>query len=155
VTLAEIGRLFAYDAWANNEALASLREAEAPAPRAVEIMAHIVAAEWLWLRRLGVDRPPVAVWPDWSLARSTAELAVVQATWPAYLDALSHDDLARPATYVNTAGETWTNAVGDILVHVVTHSAYHRGQIAYALGRAGHKAAYTDFIHAARRGLIE
>jgi uncharacterized damage-inducible protein DinB len=45
--------------------------------------------------------------------------------------------------------------VGDILTHVVAHSAYHRGQIAAAVRAAGGAPAYTDFIHAARRGLVE
>jgi len=44
--------------------------------------------------------------------------------------------------------------VGDVLTHVVTHSGYHRGQIASAIRSDGGTPAYTDFIHAARQGLI-
>ncbi len=43
----------------------------------------------------------------------------------------------------------------DILTHVVLHSAYHRGQIASQVRSGGEQPAYTDFIHAARQGLIE
>ena len=43
----------------------------------------------------------------------------------------------------------------DILTHVVLHSAYHRGQIASQMRAGGAPPAYTDFIHAARQGLIE
>jgi uncharacterized damage-inducible protein DinB len=35
------------------------------------------------------------------------------------------------------------------------HSAYHRGQIASLMRAGGSAPAYTDFIHAVRRGLIE
>jgi uncharacterized damage-inducible protein DinB len=40
--------------------------------------------------------------------------------------------------------------VDDILMHVVMHSAYHRGQIALEVRCAGQTPAYTDFIHAIR-----
>jgi uncharacterized damage-inducible protein DinB len=58
-------------------------------------------------------------------------------------------------TYRNTKGEPWTNSVGDILMHVTMHSAYHRGQIAAAMRAEGHAPAYTDFIHGARQGFFE
>jgi uncharacterized damage-inducible protein DinB len=45
--------------------------------------------------------------------------------------------------------------VQDVLTHVVLHSAYHRGQIASQMRAGGEQPAYTDFIHAARQGLIE
>jgi len=45
--------------------------------------------------------------------------------------------------------------VADVLTHVVLHSAYHRGQIASLIRSGGDAPAYTDFIHAARQGLIE
>jgi len=38
---------------------------------------------------------------------------------------------------------------------VITHSTYHRGQIAADLRAAGVQPAYTDFIHGVRQGLIE
>ena len=56
--------------------------------------------------------------------------------------------------YRNSKGEPWTSTVGDILTHVVTHSAYHRGQVASELRAAGFEPAYTDFIHAVRQGFL-
>ena len=58
-------------------------------------------------------------------------------------------------SYKNTKGESWTNSVEDILMHVVMHSAYHRGQIAADMRAAGHSPAYTDFIHGIRQRLVE
>lgn len=48
-------RLFTYDAWANREALSSLKMAGTQLPRALKFMAHIIAAEWLWFFRLQMD----------------------------------------------------------------------------------------------------
>lgn len=41
----DLVRLFAYEAWANLETLASLRAAGTPPPRALKVMAHVVAAQ--------------------------------------------------------------------------------------------------------------
>jgi uncharacterized damage-inducible protein DinB len=58
-------------------------------------------------------------------------------------------------SYVNSKGEPWTNRAEDILLHVVFHSAYHRGQIASDMRPAGLQPAYTDFIHAIRSGKLD
>lgn len=63
--------------------------------------------------------------------------------------------MPRSLTYKNTKGESWTNQTEDILMHVIVHSAYHRGQIAADVRAAGFTPAYTDFIHAVRQGLVE
>jgi uncharacterized damage-inducible protein DinB len=40
------------------------------------------------------------------------------------------------------------------LIHVLFHSAYHRGQIALQMRASGLTPAYTDFIHAVRQGSL-
>ena len=42
----------------------------------------------------------------------------------------------------------------DVLLHVVMHSVYHRGQIATEVRAAGHTPAYTDYIQAVRTDSI-
>jgi len=150
---------FAYNAWANRQILQALRFAtearpEAVAPRAVEVMGHLVGGEWAWLRRLGPRSPDMPVWPNLSLDDCDAQLRALSATWKAYLDALTPEELDRDLAYVNFKGEHWTSKVGDILTHVVTHGCYHRGQVATLLGRAGFPVPYTDYIECVRRGYL-
>ena len=76
-------------------------------------------------------------------------------SWPRYLDTLSPDDFEEGIGYRNSLGEYWTSTVGDILTHVVMHGAYHRAQVAAVIRESGGEPAYTDFIHAARQGLLE
>jgi len=147
-------RLLAWDAWANREAIASLRAAGSPPARALRFMAHVSAAERLWLGRLRQDPAPVVVWPELTLEECAAESEAMAGAWGAFLDAAPGADLERPVGYRNSKGEPWTSTVGDILTHVVTHSAYHRGQVASVLRAAGFTPAYTDFIHAVRQGLL-
>ena len=147
-------RLLAWDAWGNREAIASLRAAGPPPLRALRFMAHVIAAERLWLGRLRQDPAPVVVWPESTLEQCAAEAEAMAGAWRGFLDGALGADLERPVAYRNSKGEPWTSTVGDILTHVVTHSAYHRGQVASELRAAGFTPAYTDFIHAVRQGFL-
>ncbi len=141
--------LFAYDAWANREALASLGADGAP-PRAVRLLAHIAATRHLWLDRLLGEAQRWPVWPDLTPAECGPLLASSESRWDDYLQGLGPGDLGRPVAYTNTKGQAWTNRVEHILLHVLLHSHYHRGQIAALVRAAGREPAYTDFIHAVR-----
>lgn len=146
-------RLFRHDAWANLETLGSLERRASPP--GLRWLGHIIGAELLWLGRLTGEPSDLPVWPELDLDGCGRRLEQLAGVWPRYLGGLSVDDLADSVGYRNTLGEFWTNTVDDILTHVVAHSAYHRGQIAAAVRAAGGEPAYTDFIHAVRRGLVE
>jgi uncharacterized damage-inducible protein DinB len=151
---AHLRRLLAWDAWANRETIASLRAAAAPPPRGLRFMAHVTAAERLWRGRILADPAPVVVWPERSLEECAAEAEAMARAWPAVLDGPPEADLERAVTYRNSKGEPWTSALRDILTHVATHSAHHRGQVASELRAHGFTPAYTDFIHAVRQGFV-
>jgi uncharacterized damage-inducible protein DinB len=145
---------FSYTRWADRETLGSLERAGEPPTRALQIMAHILAAEQLWLNRLRNHAPTGPVWPEWSLAQSAIAADKIHAQWNEYLHTLTVDDMSVRISYTNTQGEQFSNEIGEVLTHVVTHGAYHRGQIAAELRRAGFSPALTDFIHAARNKLF-
>jgi uncharacterized damage-inducible protein DinB len=149
--LADLRRLFAYEAWANRETLAALAAAADPPAAALSRFAHVVGAGRLWLGRL-LGEPPAVVWPALDLAGCRAGCADLERRWEAYLADLAPADLARVVSYVNSRGEPWSSTVGDVLTHVVLHGTHHRGQIAADLRAAGAEPAYTDFIEAVRRG---
>ena len=148
-------RLFAYDDWANREVLSSLRSASNPPPRSLKLMAHILSAEGLWLARLNQQKPALPVWPELALAQSEAEADALGATWRSYLEECREAGLSRQISYVNSKGESWSSQVDDVLFQVITHSAYHRGQIASDMRAAGLTPAYTDFIHAIRQEIVK
>lgn len=148
-------RLFQYDAWANREVLTNLQNSAALPPRALKFFAHIIAAEILWLERIKGGRPSIAVWPELTLPQCEAQLVTITRLWQDYLANLTPAELAQPVAYTNTKGETFRTPLEDILMHVVMHAAYHRGQIATEVRANGVTPAYTDFIHAARSGFLE
>jgi uncharacterized damage-inducible protein DinB len=148
-------RLFVYDDWANHEVLAALESATTLPPRSLKYLAHIAAAERLWLERLRLEKQTYPVWPDFTLEHCKLEITGLRDQWKSYLASLKEDGLSRELTYRNSKGESFTNAKQDILTHVIMHSAYHRGQIATDMRAAGLTPAYTDFIHGVRQGLVE
>lgn len=150
--LDRLRRLLRYDRWANAEALGSARGG---APRPPRLMAHVAAAEWLWLARLRRQPPPVPVWPEWDGGECERRLAALVPAWDTYLAGMDESRLGDAIEYVNSKGERWSSTVEDILLHVVLHSAYHRGQVAAAVREAGAEPAYTDYIHAVRGRLVE
>ena len=151
--LSQFQRQFAHDGWANEEAIASLR-AGTPPPPALGRMSHLIAAEWLWLGRLKQWKQGFPVWPEWTLAQCEAQAGKLPPLWNELIRGMRPAGLDQPVAYTNSKGESWTSLVGDVLTHVLLHSAYHRGQIATDLRAAGLTPAYTDYIHAVRQGLV-
>jgi uncharacterized damage-inducible protein DinB len=147
----DFGRLFRYDRWANREVLDALRSTAAPPAKSVRWLAHIVAAEALWLARIQRRPQPMPVWPELKIEELPRALETVGGEWEKFLE---NPALDAACEYTNSKGERFTSSVGDILTHVVTHSTYHRGQIAADMRAAGFEPPYTDFIHAVRQGRI-
>ncbi len=143
-------RLFAYDDWANREEVTRLRDLGAPAG-ALRLLDHIIGAQWLWIERLRNEKQKTAVWPELTLDQAASELDKLREAWR---EILHHVDRTASIDYRNTKGEAWSSGVGDVLVHVVMHGAYHRGQIATLVRQGGNTPAYTDYIQATRTGAV-
>jgi uncharacterized damage-inducible protein DinB len=118
-------------------------------------MAHIIAAEHVWLARLLQREAPFPVWPDLGIDRCEDEAKLLQPAWERYLSQGGAEALDARTSYKNSKGEAWNSLVRDVLTHVFLHSTYHRGQIAADMRAAGHEPAYTDFIHGVRQGCFE
>lgn len=146
-------RQFRYDQWANRKVLAAL-PASPDAARSVRLLAHILGAECIWLDRLKQQPQRLPVWPQFDLAECAQESERIHGEWDAYLDVLTAANLSHAISYKNSKGESWSSNVEDVLTHVITHSAYHRGQIALEMRQAGQTPAYTDFIHGVRQGQV-
>ena len=147
-------RQFEHDFWANREEVRILSALDSPPAPALKLMAHIVAAQWLWLDRLQQNPQRLAVWPEPALADYDAQLVQLHAKWHSYLAGLADQDFTKPCHYINSKGEAWESNVIDILAQVILHSSHHRGQIATELRRAGYVPTTVDYIHAVRQGFV-
>ncbi len=154
-TKSQLHELFRYDDWANRASLDSVVALTSPPQRAVEVIGHLVGAQWLWLRRLGLPSiPKMAVWPELSLEQSASELPQIADAWLNFIVQVSSEGMSNRVAYTNSKGEPWQSTRRDILTHVLFHSGYHRGQIAMLIGREGNVPAYTDYIHCTRQNLL-
>lgn len=132
--------------WADARVLEGLRTSAGSDPRALELYAHVLGAEHVWLSRISGKQASVAVWPMLTLdgcARLAAEN--VGALRRLLADA-EPPMLTREVRYTNSAGRTYDSRIEDILLHVALHGAYHRGQVALIVRMAGGVPAPTDYI---------
>lgn len=142
--LALIGRLFAHLEWADARAVESIRRS--PNDRALELLAHVLGAEHVWLSRITGTPPQVAVWPALSIEECAALAAELQAEFRTLLASLDATSAERVIHYRNSAGDAYANRVSDILLHVVLHGMYHRGQVALVLRGSGGEPVPGDYI---------
>ena len=61
--------------------------------------------------------------------------------------ASEQEDSSQVVHYHNLKGDPYSRPIYQIVLHVVNHGTYHRGQIAAMLRQLGHVLPYTDFIY--------
>lgn len=112
------------------------------------LLRHVVGADRLWVERWnGVSPKTLPDFPATHTARDfREEWEKVKADEQRFLSSLSRDRLASDLTYVNMKGEQWTYPLAEILVHVVNHGTYHRGQMTHLLRDLGQIAPPTDYL---------
>ncbi|MBL0212144.1 MAG: DinB family protein [Holophagaceae bacterium] len=114
---------------------------------------HIHAVQKVWLARWqGVDLvfPKPEDYPRiedlYTFAKSC------HAALRGYLSLRSELDLQASVTYQNIHGETFTQPLEDLLLHLPYHSQYHRGQTARAMVALGAHLPATDLVVWQRAG---
>lgn len=152
-----VRELFRWNRWANHELLAAVEALDAERytrdlgssfPSVRDTLVHVLTAEWLFAERFAGVSPQRMLdpldYPD--LATLRARWAEVEAAQDAHLAGLADADLARPFSYLDPRGERWEYAAWQGLLHVVLHSAYHRGQVVTMLRQLGAQAVGTDLL---------
>lgn len=121
-------------------------------PELGERLFHIHAVQRIWLDRwregpVTVPRPGFAspeAFRDWAQEAHDALRD--------FLAPLTEADLERPVTYRNLAGEPFTQALGELMLHLPFHSQYHRGQSATRMVQLGAHMPGTDLVTWMREG---
>jgi uncharacterized damage-inducible protein DinB len=116
--------------------------------KAVDRLAHLVAARRRWLSRLGrLDESPKLFPQGAALADLPALLANTEAAWVAYLAPLDDDALARTIEWQGPEGGNYSWELSEILTQMFGHAWYHRGQIAQLVAALGGATVDTDYIY--------
>lgn len=157
--------LFAYKAWANAELFAAL--AALPAEHAAALhtclrtLNHIHVVDCIFRAHLsGQPNPHSATntphTPTLDELRTAA--AATDAWYLQYVDTLSPTDAQQVLDFTFTDGDAGRMSREEILMHVMLHGAYHRGnvgQVLKSISVAPPRDLFTKFLHVsepARRG---
>jgi uncharacterized damage-inducible protein DinB len=142
----QLRKLLDHLEWADKRVLDSLRAMTHPDRRALDLYAHVLGAEHVWLSRILERAPREKIWPDITLDRAAALATENAAGLRALLDSRSADELQRKVAYRNSAGIAFESTAEDMLLQVVLHGCYHRGQVAMMVRGAGGEPSPTDYI---------
>src|SRR5437667_9996095 len=99
---AHLERMLRSMAWANQQAIAAVRDCPPAHAEALPLLSHLLAAEHVWLARLQQREATVPVWPKLDISACERLAADNVASYTAYLAGLSEAQLGRPIRYRNT-----------------------------------------------------
>jgi uncharacterized damage-inducible protein DinB len=150
MNLAYLQLLLDYHYWARDRTLAAVaalskdeyeRDLGNSFPSVRDTVNHIFLAEWVWQTRW-VGESPTAFPPKDELP----DLATLRERWMAhepkvraFVASLDSDGIERSFEYKLFSGATGTSMFWEMLVHVVNHATYHRGQVTTLLRQLGAK----------------
>lgn len=140
-------KLFNYDRSANLQMLDCIIAANQPV-KVVQLMAHLLAAQQIWLKRCQqLPAPGGALWPDWSASELKIKIESNHIEWISYLEQLNDTEFEHLVVYKNTKGDSFQNSLSDIIAHLINHGTHHRAQIGQQLKVSGlEKLPATDYI---------
>lgn len=139
-------KLFAHLGWADQAVVAALRQTPTPAKEWLEVYAHVLGSEHVWLARIEQREAELAVWPTLNVEECATQAQANIRGFQALLERVDPDQLATMVHYRNSAGREFDSSIEDILLHVCLHGSYHRGQVARAMRQGGAVPAPTDYI---------
>ncbi len=150
--------LFAQKSWANNELFNALAAVTAPehagaVHTAIRTLNHIYVVDRIFQAHLqGVRHGYSATNTDATpqLDELHFGVAEVDAWFERHVATLAEEQLAERVTFRFTDGDAGTMSREEMLAHVITHGAYHRGnvgQVLKSISVAPPRDLYTKFLH--------
>jgi uncharacterized damage-inducible protein DinB len=139
-------QLLNYDHFANLAIIETIIKA-GDTRRPVQLMAHTLAAQQIWLKRCKYE--PAAggiLWPDWSVDTLVQLSGDNHQKWISFLEGLDDQDFEKRICYRDLKGNSFENKLNEILAHLINHGTHHRAQAGQHLKLAGTELPGTDFI---------
>jgi uncharacterized damage-inducible protein DinB len=149
--------LFGHKAWANAELFGSL--AQLPAQHAEQLhtcirtLNHIYVVDRLFQARLGGEPSPFEATNTKdtpSLEQLRRDVEATDAWYQRYVADVSDAELSSVVDFTFTDGDAGCMSREEILLHVITHGGYHRGnvgQVLKSISIAPPRDLYTKFLH--------
>lgn len=159
----DIRTLYAFNQWADQRILAGaeklsaddfIRDLGTSHGSVRGTLVHILGGEWIWLQlwRGGESKQIVAardeMWKPDRFPRAASLESMCQdlvRDQNAFIEGLTDERLAARTSFVNSRGVQCEFSLEHMMLHVVNHSSYHRGQVVSLLRQLGQAPPSTDF----------
>src|SRR3569833_3810727 len=140
-------RLFDYDKATNLLLLKTIADAGNP-EKPAQLMAHILAAQQIWLARcLGGAPAAAAIWPEWEAGIFEPLINDCHREWIDFLQRKTDADFNRFISYNDLKGNPHNTRLSDVFGQVLTHGKHHSAQIGQLLKSVGLESLpTTDYI---------
>jgi len=111
----------------------------------LSVFAHLVSANFIWLNRIkDLPKSEYELWGNYDLTQLRKMVEAADEQWMSFLQETENFD--RIMKYRNYVGDYFENNVEQIMIHLVNHGTYHRGQVAMLLRQNGLEPVNTDYI---------
>ena len=107
-------------------------------------LTHIYQADAIWFDRL--MGAPTGDLSKYEPGADFSEWAQLHDRYVKWAEGLNPTDWDRIVSYRNVKGDAFETPVWQIVLHVVNHASYHRGQITTLLRQLGRAPVGTDLI---------
>lgn len=117
-----------YESWANNMIIDAFMKASFPLERTHHIISHNLNAFSIWLKRIKNEEVTIKLWD----VNTNDELSLLNVNlykeWSAYISNLNETDFEKKIAFT-FMGKKASISIEDLIIHLVNHSSYHRGQV--------------------------
>lgn len=138
-------KLYQYNAWANKRVLDCMYRQNVSDEKILSLMSHVLSAQFIWLNRIkGLPTSPFPLWQLYKLNELITMASDVGQNWLTFIE--ESESFDRELSYNNYVGDPYVNKVEQIMIHLVNHGTYHRGQVALLLRQKGFEPVNTDYI---------
>ncbi|MCB0721057.1 MAG: damage-inducible protein DinB [Ignavibacteriae bacterium] len=141
--------LLDYNDFSNRRYIEVLTTADGDLERELFLFSHILNGQHLWNARISDGEFKYKVW---QVHDKNDFMKIHEQNQAETKKIVDEDDMDRAIMYSNTAGNTFTNTVSEMLLQALNHGTYHRGQIAQLLRAKEIDPPGTDYITFEREG---
>jgi uncharacterized damage-inducible protein DinB len=149
--------LFSYNRWANERILGAVerltpeqftRDLGSSHKSVRDTLAHTYSALWVWLSRWRGTSPtshlPISEFA--TIEQTRVRGGAIEKDLDAFVQGVTDASLIEKISYKNYKGVEFRQPLWEMMLHVVNHSTYHRGQVTTLLRQLGAQPIETDLI---------
>ena len=136
---------YQYNAWANRRVMSCLERQMITDEKILTVFGHLMAANFIWLNRIqDLTKSKYELWGKYDMSELRKMVEEADELWMRFIQ--DNESFDRIMKYRNYVGDYFENNVQQIMIHLVNHGTYHRGQVAMLLSQKGFEPVNTDFI---------